>query len=446
MFRTELLRSNGDGMTTTKDIQDWGVVGAGGAGFPSHVKYNAKAEIVVVNAAECEPLLHKDKEILKFYGQQVVSGLAEVMKLTGAPRGIFGIKGKYKDVVAHIKTLLKPGMEVFELGNFYPAGDEITLVYETTGRVVAPGNIPLSAGCVVTNVETLLNVARAQSVTTTFMTVAGAVNNPISVEVAVGSRLGDVIDLAGGSNCSDPVLLVGGPMMGKYSEDWNQPVTKTTGGVIVLPRDHVLAKKYSRPRNVYEKIAKSSCDQCSFCTELCPRFLLGHPIEPHKNMRNQGFKTTNWQLVKGAEFCCECNLCSFFSCPEDLDPKNVSSDMKRRVISEAENRMKFAPGSVKEHPMIRYRKAPLPKLMKKIGLDQFVNKGELVTGVFSSSVVRIPLSQHIGAPAEAVVKEGQSVKAGQLIGKAPEGKLSTNIHASKSGVVVSVTDVIEIRG
>jgi Na+-translocating ferredoxin:NAD+ oxidoreductase RnfC subunit len=428
------------------DIQNAGVVGAGGAGFPSHVKFNAKAEYLIMNGAECEPLLHKDKELLKLYGEYVIKGMRIGIDLLGAKEGLLGIKGKYKDVINSLKPQLHDDMRIVELGNFYPAGDEVTLVYETTGRVVAPGNIPLTAGCVVTNVETLLNIAKNKPVTTTFMTVAGAVKNPVSLEVAVGVSISKCIEAAGGVDCEDPVLIMGGPMMGKYSEDFNQPVTKTTGGVIVLNRDHDLARKYMRSNAEYEKIAKASCDQCSFCTELCPRFLLGHPIEPHKNMRNQGFRTTDWDLVAGAEFCCECNLCTMYSCPEDLDPKNISSDMKREMMQRAEGRLKFKPNSVSEHPMARYRKAPLPKLMLKLGIDAFNNTGPLVNGVLTDSLVTIPMSQHIGHPAIATVKKGQRVKCGQVIGKPPADKLGAYVHASIDGVVENVTDsCIQIR-
>jgi len=430
---------------TLEEIQKCGVVGAGGAGFPSHVKFNAKAEFVIMNAAECEPLLHKDKQMLLHYPKECVEGLAMVMKLTGAKKGILGIKEKYKYAFDAVEPYLHDNMEFCRLGNFYPAGDEITLVYEATGRIVAPGNIPLSAGCVVTNTETLYNVYMNRPVTSSFMTVAGAVQNPCSLEVQIGATLADCIQEAGGATCDDPVMLVGGAMMGRYSENFDEPVTKTTGGVIVLPRDHELVRRYTRTKLEYDKIAKAACDQCNFCTELCPRYTLGHPIEPHKNMRNVGFANTDWDLVAGAEFCCECNLCSFYACPEDLDPKQISTDLKYLVKARTEGRLKFEPKSVEAHPMVDYRKAPIPRLMKKIGIDIYDQPAPLKSGVVHTAQAVIPLNQHLGAPATPVVSQGDQVKAGQIIAKAPDKGLGADIHASINGVVEQVGETITIR-
>ncbi|PCJ19061.1 MAG: hypothetical protein COB02_08400 [Candidatus Cloacimonadota bacterium] len=436
-----------ENMVTIENIKKWGIVGAGGAGFPSHVKFDAKAEIVIMNGAECEPLLHKDKELLRLYPNECIEGLKIIMDLVGAKRGIIGIKGKYKDVVDITRKHLLENMEISELGNYYPAGDELSLVYDTTSRVVAPGNIPLTVGCIVSNVETMLNVARKKPVTTSFLSVAGDVVKPISLEVAIGSTLADCIKLAGGSKCNDPVMLVGGPMMGRFSDDFSELVTKTTGGLIVLDRSHSLIQKYLRPKVEYDKIAKASCDQCNFCTELCPRYLLGHPIEPHKNMRNKAFEVTVESLIAGAEFCCECNLCSFYACPEDLDPKNVSTDLKRMIQKKSkEERLSFKPGDVEHHPMLDYRKAPIPKLMRKIEIDQFENKAPMLDYILMPEFVKIPLSQHIGAPADAIVRVGDNVKEGQIIGRPNPSKLGAFIHASIGGEVVKVDDYIHIKG
>ncbi|MCJ8344082.1 SLBB domain-containing protein [bacterium] len=434
-------------MVTVEDIKKWGIVGAGGAGFPSHVKFNAKAEVVIMNGAECEPLMHKDKELLRLYPQECIEGLKIIMEMVGATRGIIGIKGKYASVIDIVRENISGSIEIAELGNYYPAGDELSLVYDTTGRVVAPGNIPLTVGCIVSNVETMINVARKRPVTTSFLTVAGDVKKPVSLEVAIGTTLGDCIKMAGGSCCEDPVMLVGGPMMGRYSEDFSELVSKTTGGIVVLDRSHSLIKKYLRPKVEYDKIAKASCDQCNFCTELCPRYLLGHPIEPHKNMRNKAFAITVDTLIAGAEFCCECNLCSFYACPEDLDPKNVSTDLKQMIQQKSrDQRLSFKPGSVESHPMLDYRKAPIPKLMRKIEIDHFVNKAPMLTGVLSPDFVKIPLSQHIGAPADAIVRVGDEVKEGQILGRPNPSKLGAFVHASIAGEIIKIDDHIHIKG
>ena len=110
-------------------------------------------------------------------------------------------------------------------------------------------------------------------------------------------------------------------MMGYHEENHQALVTKTTGGVIVLPADHIVVRRHRRDWKEIAAIGRSACDQCSFCTELCPRWLLGHPIQPHTAMRSLGFNEVGEANVIGTQFCCECNLCSMYSCPEDLDPK-----------------------------------------------------------------------------------------------------------------------------
>ena len=142
---------------TVQDIASAGVVGAGGAGFPTHVKLSAKADTVLINAAECEPLLHKDKEVLRNYAQPVIEGLLAAMKLVGAARGVIGIKEKYQDVIALLTPMLPAGVSIAPLRDAYPAGDEFILVYDVLGRVIPPGGIPLHVNAVVMNVETAMN-------------------------------------------------------------------------------------------------------------------------------------------------------------------------------------------------------------------------------------------------------------------------------------------------
>ena len=158
-------------------IRSNGVVGAGGAGFPTYKKLEAAADTVIVNAAECEPLLHKDKEILRHHLDAVLDGLLQVVRQAGAGRAIVAIKEKYRGADRGARPAGEPqdGIEVHPLGDYYPAGDEFVTVYEATGRVIPPGGLPLDVGCLVVNVETLLNVALDRPVTHKFLTVGGDV-------------------------------------------------------------------------------------------------------------------------------------------------------------------------------------------------------------------------------------------------------------------------------
>ena len=136
-------------------IKEMGVVGAGGAGFPSHIKLGSKADLVLVNAAECEPLLHKDKELLGKKTEPFFKGLKTVMAAVEAKKGIIGIKEKHRTLIEHLKTELPEDIEICPVADFYPAGDEITLIRETTRKIILPGSLPISEGIVVLNVESL---------------------------------------------------------------------------------------------------------------------------------------------------------------------------------------------------------------------------------------------------------------------------------------------------
>ena len=162
---------------SSQTVAEAGVVGAGGAGFPTHVKIAGKADSVIINAAECEPLLHKDKEVLRCHAEAVLAGLAAGMRMVGATRGLMGIKDKYTDLIEQLRPHLQGGMEIVPLRDAYPAGDEFVLVYDVLGRVVPPGGIPLHVGAVVMNVETAVNVSAAprMPVIEKYISVAGAV-------------------------------------------------------------------------------------------------------------------------------------------------------------------------------------------------------------------------------------------------------------------------------
>ena len=429
---------------TVETVQSCGVVGAGGAGFPTHVKLSARAEIVILNAAECEPLLHKDKEMLRCWPDEIIAGLQNARRLCGAREAVIGIKGKYEDVIEILRPKLPEGMRIVELCDSYPTGDEFILVYDVTKRIIPPGKIPLAVGVVVINVETAYNVARAVPVTEKFLTVAGAVNEPVTARVAVGTTFREAIELAGGATVPDPYALIGGVMMGQLATDLDEPITKTTGGLIVLGQDHSLVRRYSYSWKEIARIGASACDQCSFCTEFCPRYLLGHPIEPHRAMRSLEFTMMGESNVVGTQFCCECNLCTMIACPEDLDPKNVCTQNKRRLAADGK-RWEAEADPVRAELHLDNRRVPIGRLIRKLGLSSFTNKGLMREELYNPARVTLSLQQHIGAPAEPTVKVGDRVQVGDVVARPTEGKLGAVIHASITGRVSSVADSIVIE-
>ncbi|MFH2048137.1 MAG: SLBB domain-containing protein, partial [bacterium] len=183
-------------------IKKAGVVGAGGAGFPTHVKYNSSVDTFLANGAECEPLLYKDKELMRFYPDEVSKGMQLAAEVLGAGRNVLGIKAKNTEVIGTFKRIFGgSSTEIFEMGDYYPAGDEYVLVYEATGRLIPYGGYPVDIGCVVSNVETLMNITLANldiPVTEKFITITGAVKNPVTIKVPIGVSIKDLIDFVGG--------------------------------------------------------------------------------------------------------------------------------------------------------------------------------------------------------------------------------------------------------
>ncbi len=428
---------------TPDTIQANGIVGAGGAGFPSHVKMRASAGTLILNAAECEPLLHKDKELLHHHGDEVIAGMQAAASMIGASRSVIGIKNKYETVISELERRLPPAFEIKPLVDAYPAGDEFILVYDVTRRVIPPGGLPLHVGCVVNNVETMLNVARNRPVIHKYLTVTGAVREPVTLCVPVGTSVRECIEAAGGATIPEWIVLLNGVMMGRIAESPDVPVTKTTGGIYVFPPDHPLIRRYRKDTKSINRIGRSACDQCSFCTEMCPRYLLGHPIEPHKAMRALGFTHGKAALIVGTTYCCECNICTMIACPEDLDPRNVCIQDKALV---KEMGLKWEPGAreIKAHGMYEGRRTPTKRLVTKLGIAGFTNSGPLRDGVLETGRVRLPLKMHAGAACEPAVAVGTRVKAGQLIAAPPAGQLGAPIHASIRGTVTAVNGEIEI--
>jgi Na+-translocating ferredoxin:NAD+ oxidoreductase RnfC subunit len=327
----------------------------------------------------------------------------------------------------------------------YPAGDEFILVFDVTGKVIPPGGLPKDVGCLVMNVETLVNICGDRPVKHKYLTVGGAVHHPITLRVPVGTPIRAAIEAAGGANVSHFRALLGGVMMARLAGGLDEPVTKTTGGIVVLPADHFLIRWYEKSWKQVERVAKSACDQCRFCTELCPRYLLGHPIQPHRAMSAVGFTENKERLIAGTLSCCECNLCSLYSCPENLDPKNVCVAAKPAA---REMKLFWAgdPSSVRPHPLNKERRTPMRRLMAKLGLNQFVNEGNLVGTEIRTQRVVLPLKQHAGTAAIAQVQPGNRVHVGDLIAAPAKGALGARIHASIDGVIREVNGSVVIEG
>ena len=455
-------------------VKDAGVVGAGGAGFPTHVKIAAQVDTVIANGAECDPLLRCDQQMMAARAAEIVEGLRLVMQASGAERGIIALKREYTIAVAALQQAMrapppsppKPALSKVEglggkeegnislhlLDSHYPAGDEFVLVYEVTGRLVPETGLPLQVGCIVQNVGTLFNVARAQKgipVTHRLLTVTGAVNEPRTLNLPLGTPIGEAVAWAGGIKIprwserteEDYAVVVGGPMMGRLAQDLSEPITKTTTGLIVLPRNNPVVRSLSRPLGSWVKRGRSTCDQCRDCTDLCPRYLLGHDLEPHKVMRSINYGLTEpTAIVTAAVLCCECRLCEAYACPLGLSPMVYYQEIKRQLVAQGWENVVHKRSDLTPHPMREYRRVPMERLVARLGLSEYEECiCPLDEREYRPQRVTIPLKQHIGAPSQPVVKIGDGVQRGDLIARIPEGKLGANVHASISGRVEVVT-------
>lgn len=428
-------------MEFSQKIFNAGVVGAGGAGFPTHIKAKSKVEFVLANGAECEPLIHKDFELMSNFSKEIVNGMNLMMKATSAKKGYFGIKEKNQKAIKAVeKEISDLNIELSILEDFYPAGDEYELVYHATKRLIPAHGIPLDVGCLVNNVETLFNIDNAVNdipVTQKFVSVTGLVNNPSSFFVPIGTSFEKLIELAGGTKIKDFGIFVSGIMMGTLTFDLLEVVKKTTAGIIILPKGHYLIDRTNRNIESKNRIGKSACDQCSYCTELCPRYLLGYDVQPHKVMRTLGFSTSGkgyWNQY--ADLCCSCGLCSLYACPEDLYPREACEQSKAEM---RKNNMRY--NSIKElkvHPVKEGRRVPLKQLMKKLDIYEYETETPFIDISPDIEQVKIYTKQHAGSPALPIINKNDKVKSGQLIADISGDKLGAKIHSSINGIVKEV--------
>ena len=440
-------------------VEHAGIVGCGGAGFPTHVKLKGNFEYLIVNGAECEPLLRTDRYLMRHKAKELIETVQTLKVELGIPRAVFALKGHYRLEVEALRAAiqeLNAQVEIKELESFYPAGDEQTIVYEVTGRVVPPAGLPSMVGAVVDNVATIYCIYQAlrdRPFIWKYLTVTGEVKTPSVLKVPVGTSYAECIELAGGALCGDFFVISGGPMMGKpltRDQAMESYVTKTTSGILVLPKDGYHDNQNQISIKTMINRAKSACIQCTQCTQLCPRHLLGHPLRPHAIMRKMAVFGMDYDfltedtVIREALLCCECGICETYACPMGLQPRKINSMLKKelgaRRIRYERSGEDFEASSERE-----CRKVPSKRAAARVGvlkyydyeIDNFIEK--------EPKEVVISLRMNIGAPSKPIVKVGQMVLQGDLIACISPDALGANIHASISGMVTEVSDVIRIE-
>lgn len=426
-------------------LRNNGIVGCGGAGFPSYAKINKSADTIILNCAECEPLLRLHRQVMEKYAYEIMTALEDVAAAIEAENVIIAIKPSYESAVNAVKANLSSfkHIKIGLLPEVYPAGDEVVTIYETTGRVVPPGSIPIAVGCVVYNVETMLNaynaIYRGIPVTEKYVTVCGEVKNPVTLKVPLGMSFRELIELAGGVTTGNPAYICGGPMMGTLAT-LDDVVTKTTSNVLVIPENSYVVQHRKANIKLQFNRAKSVCCDCYMCTDLCPRHLLGHPISPAAFMTaGVSFRSDNTKPFLDTLYCCACGVCELYACNQGLSPRTLigecKSNLRRHGVAMAEQ-VKLAPVS-RQRPR---RMVSKERLTARLGLAKYDVDAPLDERTVGTDRLKLLLGQHIGAPCQALVKEGDTVKAGDVLANTPETSLGVALHAPRDGRIESVTD------
>lgn len=436
-----------------KIVYNAGIVGAGGAGFPTHRKFSDKVEQIVVNAAECEPLMMVDHHLLEYHLAEIAEALNIMCDAMDAKEILIGIKGKNIHLLdeAVVRSFKGTRIKIKEIPDVYPAGDEVMLTYETTGKIIPEGSLPLAVGVMVVNVETVYNIYKAlknaEPVTEKYITIGGDVPEDITVVAPMGMKIKDLLDSVGYGNLDGKSVVNGGPMMGALVDIENDVVTKTTKGLLIFPTTHGVIQRIKQPVGVSMKRASAACCNCTMCTDMCPRYLLGYNIEVHKTVRAASHgEVKNTDAFLQNALCCGCGVCSVIACQQGLFPSKLSMEIKGALGKHGLRRENnVQPEAVREERISRLISSN--KLIDRLGIRRYVKKSvKKIDTVFTPDTVYIQLKQHVGKPATATVKPGDKVKAGDVVALTAYEDLGTVMHSSINGTVKEVTDRFVIIG
>ncbi len=431
-------------MIALKDkMREAGIVGAGGAGFPSYAKLTNGIDALVVNGAECEPLLYTDYVIMRDNLEKLCMGMAKVRDALGAKNAYLSIKDHTaKKLSFSDEQTLFCGVKVKILPDAYPMGDEIAVIYQTLGRIVPPGKLPASVGVIVYNVETILNLYEALyengKVIEKWLTIGGDIEKPYVVKVPLGMRVSELFALLNIKVDEEHSVIDGGPSMGNIINYNTAIIRKTTKALLILPNtcEAVASKRVSMDTQL--KRASSACCQCTRCTDMCPRALLGYPLEPHRLVRvATSSETIDPKVYVNASLCCSCGICSTAACSQGISPKDVILKLKSEL---AKNKLRFDEDMTPTSSAQRdYRLVPSTRWEVLLGIKAFDREGEFYKGKIEATKIEIPMRNHIGAPSKPVCKVGDMVSRGDKVAEASDG-LSLPQYSSIDGKIIFVDE------
>lgn len=307
-------------------IKAAGIVGLGGAGFPTHVKLSPKdrdkIEFIIVNGAECEPYLTSDYRLMMERPNELIEGLKIVLQLFPNAKGIIGIEDNKPEAIQLLKNQCanESCIEIKSLLTKYPQGGERSLIFATTGRKIYSKMLPSDAGCIVNNVATIIAIYQAvkydHPLVSTIMTLTGdAMNTPCNLEVPTGTNFQYILDQNGGLKGEPEKIISGGPMMGMALMSLDVPATKTSSAILAMSKDEVAANE------------STPCIHCGRCVEICPSNIVPQLMYRYSQKND----IDNFVKLNGME-CIECGSCSYI-CPAKKNLTQSFRKMKRLVAA-----------------------------------------------------------------------------------------------------------------
>ena len=327
-FSPERKLADISGKEIIEIIKEAGIVGMGGAGFPTHVKYMPKdpsaIDHIIVNCAECEPYLTSDYRRMMEEPEKIVGGLQAAMKIfDGRAKGVLAVEDNKKDAAAKLREAAKgiPDIEVVELKTKYPQGAERQLIFAVTGRQINSSMLPADAGCVVNNCDTIHAIYEAvhfgRPVMKKVMTITGnAIKEPQNLRVRTGTNFRELIEEAGGFTSEPEKIIAGGPMMGIPLISLDVPVVKTSSAILCMTKDEVAACE------------ETACINCGRCVSVCPGRIIPAKLADYAKRHDK----ESFEKANGME-CCECGCCSYI-CPAKRPLTQYIKSMRKMVLAD----------------------------------------------------------------------------------------------------------------
>lgn len=422
---------------------------------------NESCRTVIVSALKDNPLSFAEEYLLQREWHKIIDGLKFLMGNHHAEKGIIAVSKSDRPVTADLKRSIDDcdNIDLFFVDNFYPAADQAILIYEVTGQPFSGATPAALSGSLVYDLRTVINIYEAVTektpVTRRLLTCTGEVAIPSLVLGHIGVSFREVIELCGGAVIDEYVILSGAPARGAIITDIDTPVTGSTTTITVLPADNELVKERSQTLGEQIKKCKSVCNQCSFCTELCPVYLLGGKLYPHLIMRQIAYGLSEpEEVILGALLCSECGICEVFSCPHKLSPRAVNKEIKERLKQEAEAESLLSSqidgqingqisgehtndlisGQLQPRSSRDYRKVDFKRLADLFSVGPYAEPPKMELLETSPGQVELLFKEMSASGVLTRVKTGEEIAEGSLVAET-EMSTGAGLHASISGKV-----------